>query len=51
MEAEKEKRDILDKDIKDMCPVVTLRERIPWRRKWQPAPVFLPGTSMGVPGK
>ena len=22
--------------------------RIPWRRKWQPTPVFLPGKSMGL---
>ena len=49
MEAEKEKRDIPDTDIKDLYPVATLRERIPWRRKWQPTPVFLPGTSMGFP--
>ena len=21
--------------------------RFPWRRKWQPTPVFLPGTSLG----
>ena len=21
--------------------------KIPWRRKWQPTPVFLPGTSRG----
>ena len=34
MEAEKEKRDVPDIDIKDTYPVVTLRERIPWRRKW-----------------
>ena len=25
-------------------------ERIPWRRKWQPAPVFLPGKSHGQRG-
>ena len=21
--------------------------RVPWRRKWQPTPIFLPGKSMG----
>ena len=24
--------------------------KIPWRRKWQPTPVFLPGESQGRPG-
>ena len=27
-----------------------LVEKIPWRRKWQPAPVFLPGKSQGQRG-
>ena len=25
--------------------------RFPWRRKWQPTPVFLPGESHGQPGR
>ena len=25
--------------------VQSLSEKIPWRRKWQPTPVFLPGKS------
>ena len=25
----------------------TLVEKIPWKRKWQPTPVFLPGESQG----
>ena len=25
-------------------------EKIPWRRKWQPTPVFLPGKSHEEPG-
>ena len=28
----------------NMCPHV---EKIPWRKKWQPTPVFLPGNSHG----
>ena len=25
-------------------------EKIPWRRKWQPTPIFLPGKSLGQRG-
>ena len=27
--------------------VQSLLQKIPWRRKWQPTPVFLPGKSHG----
>ena len=26
----------------------SIAEKIPWRRKWQPTPVFLPGKSCGL---
>ena len=26
---------------------ITWIEKIPWRRKWQPTPIFLPGKSHG----
>ena len=32
------------RDIRDVDLVLG---RIPWRRKWQPTPVFLPGESHG----
>ena len=34
---------MLDRRRFDLCWV----EKIPWRRKWQPTPVFLPGESHG----
>ena len=33
-------------DTRDMCSIPGLG-RIPWIRKWQPAPVFLPGKLHG----
>ena len=30
--------------------VQSLGPEIPWRRKWQPTPVFLPGKSQGQRG-
>ena len=32
-------------DARDVAP--SLGQKIPWRRKWQPTPVFLPGESHG----
>ena len=29
------------------CPFWLTRSSLPWRRKWQPTPVFLPGESQG----
>ena len=29
------------------CGFISWLEKIPWRRKWQPTPVFLPGKSCG----
>ena len=33
-------------DTRDMGSIPRVR-KIPWRRKWQPTPVFLPGESHG----
>ena len=33
-------------DVRDVGLIPELR-RFPWRRKWQPTPVFLPGESHG----
>ena len=33
-------------DVKDMG-LIPGSEKIPWRRVWQPTPVFLPGESYG----
>jgi len=33
-------------DTGDTCLITGLR-RFPWRRKWQPTPIFLPGESHG----
>ena len=33
-------------DIRDMGSISEV-EKIPWRRKWQPTPVFLPGEPHG----
>ena len=35
-----------DCDLSKMLIVIP-RAKIPWRRKWQPTPVFLPGESHG----
>ena len=32
-------------DIGDASSIPVLGRSIPWRRKWQPTPVFLPGKS------
>ena len=34
-------------DAGDVSSIPGLRGKIPWRRKWQPTPVFLPGKSHG----
>ena len=34
-------------DIRDMSSIPGWGEKISWRRKWQPTPVFLPGESHG----
>ena len=34
-------------DAGDTSSVSPLVGKIPWRRKWQPTPVFLPGKSHG----
>ena len=34
------------RDTGDMGSIPGVR-KMPWRRKWQPAPVFLPGKSHG----
>ena len=33
-------------DVRDTC-LIPGSGRFPWRRKWQPTPVFLPGESHG----
>ena len=38
----------LSQGVGKMCPCQCRRYRkVPWRRKWQPMPVFLPGKSHG----
>ena len=34
-------------DLRDMGLII---EKIPWKRKWQPVPLFLPGESQGQRG-
>ena len=34
-------------DVRDVGSVSGLGRRFPWRRKWQPTPVFVPGKSHG----
>ena len=33
-------------DTRDVCLMLS-SQKIPWRRKWQPSPVFLPGNFHG----
>ena len=40
-------RDPMDCSLPDLTWVQFLDQKIPWRRKWQPTPVFLPGKSQG----
>ena len=34
-----------------ICSILYLFQRFPWRRKWQPTPVLLPGKSLEEPGR
>ena len=43
-------QDILECEVKWALESITTNKatwKIPWRRKWQPTPVFLPGKSHG----